>query len=226
MIEINLLPDEFRRKDRFKVGVPDLPYVKILVAGGAVLLLLQLALAAFAVYQHFELSAVRAEAQRAGLENQAIDRQKEELAALKREILRVDALTQRRVHWSRMLHELTQTMTKGIWLRTLSIVDVYEASTGPEVSSAARKPGGKSRRESAKPEGRSVLTLRLEGSAVGQGQETALIGKYIKEMKENTLFADVFEDIQLVNINQRKIKEYDVYDFVLQCRFRREFREP
>ena len=51
--------------------------------------------------------------------------------------------------------------------------------------------------------------LYLEGSVVGPGQETAFIGKFIKQLKENPLFAELFEDIRLSTINQRKIKRED-----------------
>ena len=63
--------------------------------------------------------------------------------------------------------------------------------------------------------------LKLEGSVTASGQETAFIGKYVKSLKDNATFTELFRDIELSNINQRKIKEFDVYDFVLICKFRK-----
>jgi hypothetical protein len=66
------------------------------------------------------------------------------------------------------------------------------------------------------------LTLKLDGSVYAAGQETAFIGKFVKSLKENSFFNDLFSQIDLSNISQRKINEYDVYDFTLFCRFKKE----
>ena len=67
-----------------------------------------------------------------------------------------------------------------------------------------------------------VWSLKLEGSAYAPGQETAFIGKFMQALKQDALFSELFDDIQLSNINQRKISNYDVYDFVLVCHFKKD----
>jgi Tfp pilus assembly protein PilN len=62
--------------------------------------------------------------------------------------------------------------------------------------------------------------LKLKGSAVGQGQETAHIGKFVKALKEDADFAGFFEKIELAAIQQKKVKELDIYDFEVLCFFK------
>ena len=59
--------------------------------------------------------------------------------------------------------------------------------------------------------------LRIEGSVIGQGQETAYVGKFIKSLKDNEFMSGVLGDVTLSGMNQKKIKDYDVYDFIVLC---------
>ena len=67
-------------------------------------------------------------------------------------------------------------------------------------------------------------TLKLEGSCSGgSGQETALIGKYLKSLRDDAYFKGLFgTDIDLSGMNQRKMGEIDVFDFTVYCRFKKE----
>ena len=56
---------------------------------------------------------------------------------------------------------------------------------------------------------------------MGKGEETAYTGKFIKELKANSLFNGLFNDIELSQINQKRIKDFDVYDFVILCTFKK-----
>jgi len=44
----------------------------------------------------------------------------------------------------------------------------------------------------------------------------------LKQLKDNPMFNNLFQDIKPTNINQRRIKEYDVYDFMMYCKFRKD----
>ena len=93
-----------------------------------------------------------------------------------------------------------------------------------ETKSSKKKPAGKSgstKKKEADMDTYSVM--KLEGSCSGgAGQETALIGKYLKSLRDNPYFRELFDsNINLSGMNQRKLGEADVFDFTIYCRFKK-----
>ncbi|MBI3316100.1 MAG: PilN domain-containing protein [Candidatus Omnitrophica bacterium] len=95
-------------------------------------------------------------------------------------------------YWSKLLSALTDSVTKGVWLTRLST-------------------------ESEK----DTRVLLIEGSAVGRGEESAFIGRFMKELKKNPVFTELFDEIELGHLSQKKLKDVDVYDFVVRCTFKK-----
>lgn len=200
MITINLLPEELRKKERLKISLPDLPIRKGLAVFFAFFFLAQGGLTAFAAYQKVQVGRIERKLDVLVRENKDVARQKSEIIALNARRKEIAALTERKFFWSRLLNAVSDSVTKGVWLTALTVAEERGAPDSPKAR------GTMTRRH-----------LRLEGSAVGQGQETAYVGKFIKELKDNPMLVALFEDVQLVNINQKKIREVDVYDFTLLC---------
>ncbi len=167
----------------------------------------QLLVSGYAFFQTSRLSQVSAEIDKLKIENKEITAQKDEIAAMKARARDVDTLSVRPFFWSNLLSAVSDSVSKGIWLNDLSIGE------GPAPEAVGASQGGG--------EPAAVRYLRIEGSAVGQGDETANIGKFITELKQNPELAELFEDIRLSNINQKKIREFDVYDFMLVCVFKK-----
>jgi len=63
--------------------------------------------------------------------------------------------------------------------------------------------------------------LLLEGSVLAPGQETAHVGRFMKSLQDNPLLAKVFSDIRLATMAQKRIKERDIFEFTLVCKFRK-----
>ena len=206
MIEINLLPEELRKKEKVALDLPEIPVFKILWVILAIVVSAQILLSIFAVYQTMELIQVKKGVETLAKENREISVRKAETVAMSVQLKEIQALTERKFLWSVLLNAMSDSMTKGVWLRSLSVTTVAADDAG------LRKKG-------SAPKGR---TLNLEGSVIGSGQETAIIGKFIKQLKETPQFGELFEDIKLSAINQKKIKDYDVYDFVLIGIFKKE----
>ena len=206
MIEINLLPEELRKKERVKLDLPEIPVFKILSVMLVVVVSTQILLSAFAVYQTIEFIGLKKGVETLTKENRAISARKAETAAMGTQLREIQAMTERKFLWSVLLNDLSDSMTKGVWLRSLSVTTLAADETG-------------SRKKGNAPKGR---VLNLEGSVIGSGQETAIIGKFIKQLKESPRFGELFEDIKLSAINQKKIKDFDVYDFVLVGIFKKE----
>lgn len=56
----------------------------------------------------------------------------------------------------------------------------------------------------------------IEGSAISQrGEEMVMVGKFTSALKNDSVFAKDFKDIELTSINRRLIKSVEVADFVI-----------
>lgn len=209
MIQINLLPEEMRKKERIRLSLPEVPMRKALIVFFSVLFAIQVSLSIFALAQKDRIGQIKKELVALKAQNTDITLRKAETAFTRARFKEISALTGRDFFWTKLLNDLSDSATKGIWLTNLSLEEI----AAPQTMDPAQKP----RRNESRA---MVKVLRIDGSAVGQGQETAFIGKFIKELKENPSLREIFQDVKLSNINQKKIREADVYDFSLSCIFR------
>ncbi len=213
MIEINLLPDEFKKKPAVKIALPEIPARRVLFAGIGVFLCAQLLLALFAGYQSIELGHLKQQYTALSEQNKEVTRLKNETEKMQERIRDIRTITERKFYWASLLNALSDSMIKGVWLRDLTVGEGEEASL---VKRAAQsKPG------STRAPGSGVHYLKLQGSVVSGGSETAAIGRFIKELKINPGISEIFDEIELSSITARKIKDIDVYDFVVICFFKK-----
>ena len=240
MIEINLLPEEMRKREAVKIALPDIPIKKTLLVSGAVLLSLQLLLMIGALYVRVDLSSLSRNVSALREQNREVLRQKADIQGMQMRMKEVHALATRRFAWASLLNAVSQSMTKGVWLTDVRIVDEEVRPTVAPPKAAAKgsksqpakgaenkenKEKDKKEKDKEKEKPAPVVhekVLILEGSAIGAGQETAYIGKFLKEIKSNAVFADLFSDIQASNINQKRFGEYEVYGFTVSCRFKKD----
>lgn len=240
MIEINLLPESLRRKETPRIAMPAIPIKKSLFLFGGIAVLIQLLLTLAAMYMRFELISVDRKITVARQQNRDIVKQKAETTGIYNRLKEMRSLTDRKFFWTSLLSELSNSMTKGIWLRSLSVVEEQEHAvkieSAPKKDKNAKKENGE-KTDKAKKGAKSDKSektkepvkapdrekyLVLEGTVIGAGQETAFIGKFLKELKDNVFFAQTFKEIKPSNIKQKKIGEYEVYDFMIRCQFKRD----
>lgn len=217
MIQINLLPPDLRRKETPKIVLPDIPIKKTLLVIVGIVLGVQILLSLAAGVLAFQSGATKAAIEKISGEVAETRRIKEASVGALNKLKDIRILTSKKFYWASLLNALTDSMTKGVWLRTLSLEENIVEAPKPD----AKKNSKGSVKKSDMVQIRSV-TLKLEGSVYAGGQETAFIGKFVKALKENSYFNDLFFNIDLSNISQRKISDYDVYDFILFCRFKKE----
>ncbi len=213
MIEINLLPEGMRKKESVKIAMPDIPIKKALTITAGSVLGIQILFTLFVLYMGIEEKSLTKKIAHFKEEDAAILHQKMETVGIYNKLKDARNLTGRQFFWSSLLGEVSNSMTKGVWLRVLSVT-----SEGPKSKNSL--PAAESALDSKKAPADRYLVL--EGSAVGQGQETAFIGKFLKQLKDDVLFTELFSDIKPYNINQRRLKDFDVYDFMIYCKFKKE----
>lgn len=211
MIELNLLPEELRKKEMPKLALPQVP-VKGQLAAIAVFLGIHVLFVVGAIYRQIDLLSSKSEVDRLRVANRGIMQQKAEITVAQARGKQIDAIITRKFYWTQLLNSLSDVTVKGVWLTQFSVSDKNESMRAKSARSANRK-GAKARTKDA-PD--SARFFKIEGNAVGSGQETAIIGKFIKEIKQNGFFAGMITNVELSTINQRRIRDVDVYDFLLE----------
>jgi hypothetical protein len=221
MIELNLLPDDRRKKETVKFLMPEIPIRHTLIWVFATFFGIQALMAVIAVFFAFQMSSIRKETAVLKLEQKDLLAKKHGLAAMKVRYREIQQLATAPLSWTRLLNALTDSMTKGVWLRNVTVV---EGETVKGVAPVKGSAPAKGQRTAAAGEG--IKQLKIEGSVVAPGQETAFIGKFIQMLKSDPYLTTLFDSVDLSTMNQKKIREYDVFDFTLICSFKRAVLEP
>lgn len=228
MIHINLLPEEYRKKELPKIVIPEIPIMRTLTWVALLYIAIHVTLLALVTYRNLELEALRGEVKKLTEQTQDVAEKKRDIERMQRRLGEINTLTSRPYYWSGFLSALNECVTKGVWLRGLSVIEV-PAPKAPKPAEApkAEAPAPKDKKDAkapAKPERVKRAAeeppamrraVKLEGSAIGRGEETAAIGRFVKAVETHALFSRLLQDVQLSTINQRRIQDTDVYDFVL-----------
>ena len=230
MILINLLPPELRRKETPKLVLPEIPVKKTLMVLAAAVLALQLLLSIVAVFYATRFKIVQHETARLSAKMEGVRQAKTKTSAAAKKMQDIRMLTEKKFYWALLLNEISVTATRGIWLRSLSVEEmVVEKPSKKDAASKDKKPAEKKKKDAKaavakKLETEKYKVLKLEGSCGGgSGQETALIGKYLKSLRESTYFKALFgSNIDLSGMKQRKMGEVDVFDFTIYCKFEKD----
>lgn len=250
MILVNLLPPDLRRKEPPKITMPEIPVKKTLLVLACGVLALQLLMSVVAVYYSTRYSIVRHESGSLSAKLEGVRRDAKQTSVVAKKMQDLRSLKEKNFSWAQVLNQITLTTTRGIWLRSLSveetaiqIVPKAEAVTAEKKDKEAPKNKKEKEKKETPVDKKEAkkkaaadkaaaakkiriekhYALKLEGSCTGSaGQETALIGKYLKALRDDPYFGGLFgTDIDLSGINQRKLGEVDVFDFVIYCRFKK-----
>ena len=197
MIEINLLPEEKRKKTKelfnFDLGSLGINVGKIapIAGGGAVGFLILL------VLLFFMGSSIRtSQMRRLILKEQAMSEEKSnvDLVNNKISILRtkmqvLGQITKRRFLWAQKLNELSDLVLPGIWFTRIR-TDVEN-------------------------------NFVIEGSVISKKEEAmASVGKFMKNIREHPSFFKDFSNIRLESVQRRSQEAKDVVDFKIVLYFK------
>jgi len=228
MIEINLLPQEMRKKEsRFKpvdmsgFDIKSLPLVNIAIVAGGILLTLHVLLFVVGVYSKSKVTSLSKTYNSIVPENKEALALKSQLDLINKKIKAIDELMVKRFGWAKKLNDLSDSMTPGIWLSSLE----YEEKFSERASAGQPKPGAidvkKAVVSKLATEKVMLKYLIISGYASSMGEQgTALIGKFIKSLKDNAGFYSDFNDIELGSIRSERMQDQEVMSFKLTCMFK------
>jgi len=186
MIEINLLPEELRKRKKIdlKFDLEMVGRVKFLAGGiftGALVLLILLLFVGSSVRKK-QIIGLMMKEQAMSQEKTRAEEANKEILSLMARMSELDEITKRKFSWSRKLNELSDLVLPGIWLTR-----IYTDS-----------------------ENRFII----EGSVISKKEEAmATVGKFMKDIREGRLFFKDFSDIKLESVQRKGAGDRDVVDF-------------
>ncbi len=216
MIEINLLPQEAKRKRR-KITLPDISFLPVVAGLLGVIIIIHLLLGLTVAMKARTLKHLEKRWQAILSEKEKADKFKTELTGMRSKIDAIDKLVETRHSWAKRLNNISDAMIPGVWLNKLWLekrLIIQEP--------AAKADTGEASSKTAKEQKKVIIrTLHLNGSVIASGgEETATIGKFIRSLKDNKDFFLDFSDIESASIQRTKLKDEEIMDFELICYFK------
>ena len=209
MIEINLLPKEYRKKQvSFSLGKSGY----YAVAGAAAVLLMLFGVTFYQMSQLRDLDSNIAKArQRAAMLDKDI-KLVDALTDVKNKITQrmsaVERLDSHRSAWVRILEDLSRNVPDFVWLGRFE----EKVPKPGAVDKNAKLKAGEAQPKPQPVDSSSIPTVRqveLEGYAFTLN---ALAAFMIRMMR-----SDYFDEVELVSTNEVKLEDQKAYDFVLTC---------
>lgn len=191
MIEINLLPKELRKK-KARIGLPNVRLVPIIFGTVGLIVAIQLIFTTTVAAKKHRLKALGEKLDKIAPEAEGVIAVNNEVNALKRKAKGLEGIKTNRLLWARKLNDLSDSVVSGMWLTKLSLNETPERKY-----------------------------LSIEGNVSSYSKdEAAVIGRFMKALKENKSFFRDFEDIQLNTMQQTKVKNMNVMSFSINCYFK------
>jgi len=192
MIEINLLPEELRKKKSepsFNLNM-EAEKIKFWILGGAVgiLILIVMLLFAGSYIRKAQIDGLLAREKNFSTKFSQVDSINKEITVLKIKMSVLDQLTKRKFLWTEKLNQLSDLILPGIWF-----THVYTDSEN---------------------------RLIIEGSVVSKSEEAmASVGKFMKNLKDDQQFFKDFKNIKLESVQRKNKEERDMVDFKIALYF-------
>ncbi|NQV04579.1 MAG: PilN domain-containing protein [Candidatus Omnitrophica bacterium] len=192
MIEINLLPENLRKKKQFQFNI-DLQANNVKIIGGGALLGVLIVLI---IFFSVGSSIRKAQVSRLIKREQAMAQQTSQAETISRDvsilsakIAALDDVTQRSFLWARKLNQLSDLVLPGIWFTR-----IYMDSGN---------------------------RLILEGSVISRKEEAmASVGKFMKDLSEDEAFFKDFTNVKLESVERQSLDKRDVVEFKVVLYFR------
>ena len=192
MIEINLLPEELRKKKSepaFNLNI-EAEKLKFMAIGGVagILLLIVIVLFSGSFIRGAQINRLLAREKKFSDRLSKIDSINKEITVLKTKMGVLDQLTKRKFLWAEKFNQLSDLVLPGIWF-TRVYTDFENR-------------------------------LIIEGSVISKSEEAmAFVGKFMKNIKDDQRFFSDFKNIKLESVQRKNKDERDVVDFKISLYF-------
>ena len=215
MIEINLLPENLRKKKkRFKIPEITIASMPILIGIVSLLVLTNLLLMLTLAIQRGSYNRMIKEWTEAKPQKEAIELARRENISAENKVVAIEELMQKKILWSKKLNQLSNLIIPGVWYTKLSI-DKKIVILEP------RRPQARNIKRIAT-DRVEVPYLNIEGEvSSAYGNELAILGKFIEELKNDPDFLKDFSNIELDSTELHSIGDIEIMKFNVNCYFKK-----
>ncbi|MFH2137212.1 MAG: hypothetical protein ABII88_01720 [Candidatus Omnitrophota bacterium] len=202
MIEINLLPLSYREAK--SVHKNDLPVNLVLLVINATLIAILLILTSVNVYKTLTLRAIDTRLKNLEVKKQEIDNLKRKIDSFKQSSVLFEQVFTPEFLWSRMLNDLSDSLVPGVWFRSIALKRQTIKATINYVETTTE-----------------LRFLNVSATVVSTAHdEMGVISGFMRQLKANKEFAELFKKIEVESVLRRKIADIEVMDFNLVCYFK------
>ncbi len=202
MIELNLLPQEFRKTKKKHFGkMPNLPFLPIAAGLIAVFISLNFVLIFFEIHKKKSLNVLNKKWESMRPEREKTEKLTSEILSLEKRVAATRKIAEPDLKLVELLEGLSAAVNPNIWIQKMNL------KSGKRLGS------------------RDKGFLEIEGYAIGKNEQaTLLVAKFISNLERMKEFSDLSETIELKNINKRDFRGEEVTWFRLRCDFKEEDR--
>lgn len=225
MITINLLPEELKKEERaftkisFSLEGKGKSFKNLAIAAVLILAAVHVSLFFMNTKSSKAYKALSQKNMKLAPSKKEYETLKAEAEISKKKATSIDELMANRFSWAKKLNDLSESMTQGIWLTELSYQE-NSTEIPVQVKAPPGHPGSKKDAMMTEMKKVTLRYLNISGFASSMGEQgTALIGKFIKNMKDNQSFFSDFSEIKLESIKSEKILDQEVMSFKIICQF-------
>lgn len=251
MIEINLLPAEFRKKekkDKKDSKMPELPYLRMFIIFFIGLVAVEVLLFFFLLYQGQRSKELHMEAKHLAPDFERIKKIKLDTARTEAMQARLTELTTQPFHWTMLLAAISESVTEDIWLTSVEtqkkivLFDMPKPKEKKEKKEKGKAADAKGKEKSApeeKPRQRAATRqakgkrnehmLIIRGSAPATSEGTGSIGVFIQSLKDNELIKSIVTKAKLETIDRVIVDEEagtELFNFSVTCLLKDPLGEP
>jgi len=223
MIEINLLPEEIRKKKKaFKMPKISVGFLPIVIGIAALLILghatvIVLTMLSDAAYKKMEIKWMDV-----GPVKLEVEKIRAENLDVRKKVDAIEDLMSKKVLWSRKLNQLSDIVIPGVWYTRLSIR--HKVVSIESDAAAGALPNTKMLGKGRAQKRTEIPYLKIEGEvSSAYGEEIAIIGKFIEQLKADEGFFTDFTDIELDSTELHSILDVEVMKFNINCYFKEAF---
>ncbi|MEA3328237.1 MAG: PilN domain-containing protein [Candidatus Omnitrophota bacterium] len=192
MIQINLLPQNLRKRKR---EIPEIPLLPVGI--GIVVILIVSSFILLAVLSHYQgrVKTLSGQLKQKNLSKQKAFKLQTGVKRFRSKERIIDQLTRRKFFWAEKLNLISDLIPNGVWLTDISFKET--GSSG-------------------------FLTLDGMAIPYKKQEMINLVTLFMKNLKQDSIFYNEFASIKLGPIHRIKIGDVEAMQFSLTCQFKKE----
>ena len=202
MIEINLLPKEFRKKKKRPEQTLKIPVIPIAIGTAGVLVITHVLLLFILANRENFLKTLESRWEQMQPQREKTEKISRQITALEKKAVAVREIAKPDLDWSELLTGLNQAVISNVWLSDFQL----------------KFQGRRGKKQTIDDQ---PVSLDLTGFALGKSEvATNLVAKFINSLKKNKRFSIYFTEIELEDMRNIEIDGEEVMVFNIGCRFK------